>query len=959
MLRFFRNHLHYTNELKPEDVGDFFNYSPTLRHGFPQNVSAFAHDYILGLIAVGTRDGQIRVFGAENVEWSSSTPSKSGVSHMYFAVGTGILVVLCLDHSFHKFQIENDVITRSSANYEERLKRITSCEMQNRCEERRAHLLVGTVTGNVFALDAELLELSELIIFEDYATNIFDLNEDARSVDNIAVNCCDSSKLLIVFNASVIVYYDTQTNQALRNWKLLSNITSVAWHFDGVQFICSHSDGQLDMWNINSSDPTEKPFVHFGPYPCMPIRKVLWASALRSDPSIIFYTGGMERATWGDRYTLSVKRTGKEVVFDFGSPVVDFFVVPSVCNGIEPDYSNSIALLVLCQQEFVAIDLTDGSWPVLSLPYLFPIHSSPITTNIHCANIEEHVWKTLTKATEAQQGRKIRDKKSWPIHAGANVKPPAPCASSNTEKRQLLITGHEDGSVKFWAVGSISAPHILTVETAREFSGFVSGGSEQNTIKRTSGVSGDTTNSVDDEENTEWPPFRKVGLYDPFCDDPRLAVQTIHFHPATGQLTVGGRSGHVLVYQLDDEPSNAKTVCRLCIDILEGKKPSNSSKNRSPQALPMRKEAQQYTLGYQLFSTEKDAESCVIQLQPAVPVTAVSSLPTRNLTAAGNEYGFALCDLRTQTVLVQNCLITTEELAESTALSGALSRFKSMKKSIRQSFRRKTKRAAQSVVGSTNERDESFCPGYVDETRPVERQVASRDEGTQNLGDPLQSTVRVIKFHCVSLVSSAPNTDSLWIGTNGGVILVYAIMDDALKPDDACVLVKEVHLQHRAPIIDLDWTSIDGSTIIKSSSNPQRVIVYTEEQIKAFTLPSMKSTRYKCKLTGTEGSRIRKAQLLTLQNASNRNLYEKFLIIITNQGEVLVFLAFSLKRILRVQFTKASDVAGISSAIISQRGELFFLRPGGSEFQRCSLSACSPTNLLSPLRNSGFPRSCS
>lgn len=47
----------------------------------------------------------------------------------------------------------------------------------------------------------------------------------------------------------------------------------------------------------------------------------------------------------------------------------------------------------------------------------------------------------------------------------------------------------------------------------------------------------------------------QVGMYDPFCDDPRLAVQKLHFDIASGQLVVGGRAGHVIVYDLDDEPS--------------------------------------------------------------------------------------------------------------------------------------------------------------------------------------------------------------------------------------------------------------------------------------------------------------------------------------------------------------------------------------------------------------------
>lgn len=54
---------------------------------------------------------------------------------------------------------------------------------------------------------------------------------------------------------------------------------------------------------------------------------------LFSHPSPIkLYTGGMPRASYGDRYTLTAMRDDKMVVFDFGSAIVDFVVVPSLQN---------------------------------------------------------------------------------------------------------------------------------------------------------------------------------------------------------------------------------------------------------------------------------------------------------------------------------------------------------------------------------------------------------------------------------------------------------------------------------------------------------------------------------------------------------------------------------------------------------------------------------------------------
>ena len=67
----------------------------------------------------------------------------------------------------------------------------------------------------------------------------------------------------------------------------------------------------------------------------------------------------------------------------------------------------------------------------------------------------------------------------------------------------VKFEGHEDGKVKFWLSKMNSLKLITALDTARYF----------------------TTEEMADgsisEASTEWPPFRKVGNFDPFTDDPR------------------------------------------------------------------------------------------------------------------------------------------------------------------------------------------------------------------------------------------------------------------------------------------------------------------------------------------------------------------------------------------------------------------------------------------------------
>ena len=52
-------------------------------------------------------------------------------------------------------------------------------------------------------------------------------------------------------------------------------------------------------------------------------------------------------------------------------------------------------------------------------------------------------------------------------------------------------------------------------------------------------------------DHQDWPPFRRVGTFDPFTDDPRYAVKTVDICCTTGLLLVGGMAGQLLVCSLD------------------------------------------------------------------------------------------------------------------------------------------------------------------------------------------------------------------------------------------------------------------------------------------------------------------------------------------------------------------------------------------------------------------------
>lgn len=62
-----------------------------------------------------------------------------------------------------------------------------------------------------------------------------------------------------------------------------------------------------------------------------------------------------------------------------------------------------------------------------------------------------------------------------------------------------------------------------------------------------------TEPAPESDTEDEWPPFRKTGIFDPYSDDPRLAVKRVVLCALSGTLVVAGTAGHVVIAKFDTE----------------------------------------------------------------------------------------------------------------------------------------------------------------------------------------------------------------------------------------------------------------------------------------------------------------------------------------------------------------------------------------------------------------------
>ncbi|KAK9303165.1 hypothetical protein QLX08_005108 [Tetragonisca angustula] len=927
MLKFIRGKGQQPTTERQKLQKDLFAFRKTVQHGFPNKPTALAWDPSLRLMIIGTASGAIKVFGRPGVEFYGQHTIESGenaVTKIIALPNEGRVVSLCDDNSLHLWEInESSVVETKTLSLEGKLKKISAMCLESSGE----HLLLGTEGGNIYLLNLKTFMMPDNIIYQDVVMQNVpdDYKKNPGAVEAIAEQPGHPDNILIGYNRGLMVLWNKATPGAQQTFVSTQQLESVHWVSE-TRFVSSHNDGSYAFWSPGSDSMLEST-TPYGPFPCKAVTKILIYSTAELGELILF-SGGMQRASYGDRHTITVMAKGKHVVFDFTSKVIDFFTVfPKQQDGKDPPDSPE-ALIVLAEEEIVAIDLTDPDWKMMALPYLVSLHASAVTCSQHVSNVPEELWEIIVAAGKAQTEHLYSDK-PWPIDGGIILNQ----KSENNKSKELLLTGHEDGTVRFWNATDVVLTLLYKFNTSVLFTG-----EHLDVLEQPS----------EDDEN-EWPPFRKLGTFDPFSDDPRLGVNKVLFCPLSSKLIVAGTAGHVIIASLSAKPKT-KQIKPITINIVNDR---DGFVWKGHDHLPARTTDISFAIGFQPQN--------LIQLYPPAAVTALAIYGEWELFAVGTAHGLAVFDyMRVKPVTVK-CTLNPNDL--SGAGDTPICRRKSFKKSLRESFRRlrRSQRRTNATSPTRNTASEkkketssiaSSPSGDLSpvELKPVERQVEARP-----VDDALGSMVRCLYFAKSYIISMQNTTPTLWAGTNNGTVYVFTLAIPAdgkrLDEDVNCTLGKEIHLKHRAPVIGI--TILDGSNVplpepfevVQGLSlgpnviSPHKVVIASEEQFKIFNLPSLKPY-CKYKLTAHEGSRVRKTGFAkftcSMEPAGTHE--ETCLLCLTNLGDCLVLSIPELRRQLNAAAIKKEDINGISSLTFTKVGEALYLH-SSSELQRISLSA--------------------
>uniref|UniRef100_A0A8C1XDH6 LLGL scribble cell polarity complex component 1 n=1 Tax=Cyprinus carpio TaxID=7962 RepID=A0A8C1XDH6_CYPCA len=875
---------------------DLFAFNKTVEHGFPNQPSALAYDPKLQLMAIGTKSGAIKIYGAPGVEMTGLHKDTAAVTQIHFLYGQGRILSLLDDNTIHLWEIvqrenRSHLVEVHSFNLPGRpgiestsATRVTVMLLKLSCDL----LALGTEGGGVHFLELPTLTLLNKSLFQDEIMQSipeeYKCGKSLGPVESLQQHPQDSDKILIGYSRGLVVLWDLNSRHVDNLFLGKQQLESLVWERSGNSFVSSHSDGGYMVWAVSSSNPcTHDPIsstIPYGPFPCKAVNKILWRTTESGSPLVLF-SGGMPRASYGDRHCLTILQDSSHVTLDFTSRVIDFFTIH--CTDKDKEFDDPSALVVLLEEELVVIDLQMAGWPTVPAPYLAPLHSSAITCSCHISNVPPRLWERVISA--GQQQCPLQN------YEVAELKDPTQKLKTSAFSPQVLCC-HEDGTVRFWDASGVSLKPLYKLSTANIFQ-----------------TDGDHNDSLTQAGEEEWPPFRKV-----------------------------------IVLVLSDEKSD-HMIDVATVDLLQDREGFTW---KGHDRLPPKSGSVVFAPGFQPV--------VLVQCMPPAAVTAVTLHAEWNLIAFGTSHGFGLFDYHRRSPVLARCTLHPND---SLAMEGPLSRVKSLKKSLRQSFRRIRKSRVSGkkrvVVNSPTSKVQEANAQLAEhdaEVTPVQRRIEPR-----SADDSLSGVVRCLCFADTFLRDGTHHGPTMWAGTNSGSVYAYALdvpsQEKFSEQSVEALLGKEIQLMHRAPVVSIAVLDGRGNPLPEpyevsrdlakapDMQGSHSVLIVSEEQFKVFMLPKV-SAKTKFKLTAHEGCRVRKVALSNFTSVSSEEYSENALVCLTNLGDIHVFSVPALRPQVRYDCIRKEDISGIASCVFNfvlSSILLGFYLISPSEYERFSLSA--------------------
>uniref|UniRef100_A0A8C2RNC4 Lethal giant larvae homologue 2 domain-containing protein n=1 Tax=Capra hircus TaxID=9925 RepID=A0A8C2RNC4_CAPHI len=733
-------------EIQETLQSEHFQLCKTVRHGFPYQPSALAFDPVQKILAVGTQTGSCLTL-CDPVDCSTPGSSVHGILQ-------GALVSALADDTLHLWNLrqKRPAILHSLKFCRER---VTFCHLPFQSK----WLYVGTERGNIHIVNVESFTLSGYVIMWNKAIELSSKSHPGPVV-HISDNPMDEGKLLIGFESGTVVLWDLKSKKADYRYTYDEAIHSVAWHHEGKQFICSHSDGTLTIWNVRSPAKPVQTITPHGkqlkdgkkPEPCKPILKVEFKTTRSGEPFIIL-SGGLSYDTVGRRPCLTVMHGKSTAVLEMDYSIVDFL---TLCETPYPnDFQEPYAVVVLLEKDLVLIDLAQNGYPIFENPYPLSIHESPVTCCEYFADCPVDLIPALY-SVGARQKRQGYSKKEWPINGGN-------WGLGAQSYSEIIITGY---FIPFFFLVTLQV--LYKLKTSKVF---------------------EKSRNKDEKPNTD------------IVDEDPYAIQIISWCPESRMLCIAGVSAHVIIYRFSKQEVITEVIpvmleVRLLYEISDVETPEGEQApplptpvgSANPQPIPpqshpstsssssdglrdnvpclkVKSSPLKQSPGYQ---TELVIQLVWVSGEPPQQITSLAVNSSYGLVVFGNCNGIAMVDYLQKAVLLNLGTIelygsndpyrreprSPRMLIVTSCMCGVSSLYSESVKKLRSSF--------LSKLFIPHIKDNSFS--------------RSRSSSVTSIDKESREAISALHF-CETFTRKTDSAPSpcLWVGTTLGTVLVIAL----------------------------------------------------------------------------------------------------------------------------------------------------------------------------------------
>ena len=282
---------------------DQFTAENTLRHGFPFQPVSIAFDPLQKLLAIGNREGRVRIYGRPGIDLELLHESDRGqpvaVMQIEFVINQGRLLTACTDNTVNLWEFKEKqpkLLETLKLNKEQLV--IMHLEFADKW------VYLGTDKGNVMIMNLESFSLAGYTISWNKCMSPLDKSHPGTII-HLSVSPIDSSKLMIGFDSGLICLWDLPSKKGEHRYpypgQAKPQLTSVSWHMEGTKFVASYTNGALVTYQVKPTQGVKNGSIQF-PHgktskdgkasKCDPIDKVAWRVNRKYEDYLVF-SGGL------------------------------------------------------------------------------------------------------------------------------------------------------------------------------------------------------------------------------------------------------------------------------------------------------------------------------------------------------------------------------------------------------------------------------------------------------------------------------------------------------------------------------------------------------------------------------------------------------------------------------------------------------------------------------------------